>query len=318
MNYIKLLTGFFEKVDTDNRLNPTHISMYMAIFQFWNINHFRNPISISRNQVMRVSKICSNATYHKCIKELNEYGYLEYFPSFNPYKGSLVNLFNLGSDDEEISLEKEAILPENLLLFDPKNEPVFDEKKEDNLTKIQTSSSVDNPVIHTKNQTGSSSFNPTKIDIGTVQALVPSINVINVIKENIYNIENEILKIEIPKKKNSELEEKKEKSCAKKESEKTTQKAPLGVGVKASVIPTLQEVQEYFILKKVAAIEAEKFFNYYESTGWLVGGKTKMRNWNAASRNWMLNVQSYNHEKQTLQVPNHLHVSKNKNYNEPL
>ncbi len=354
MNYIKLLTGFFEKVDTDNRLNPTHISMYMAIFQFWNINHFQNPISICRNQVMRVSKICSNATYHKCIKELNEYGYLEYFPSFNPYKGSLVHLFNLGSDEEEISLEKEDILPENLLLFDPQNEPVFDDKKEGNLTKIQTSTSVDNPVIHTKNQTGSSSSNPTKIDIGTVQALVPSINVINVIKENIYNIENEILKIEIPKKNISESSEKKEKSCAKKEpqnnskkapsgvgvkapagvgeiapeldgkvgKEKEFQKAPLGVGVKAPSavggIPTLQEVLEYFILKKVAAIEGEKFFNYYESTGWLVGGKTKMKNWNAASRNWMLNVQSYNHEKQTLQVPNHLHVSKNKNYNEPL
>ena len=90
--------------------------------------------------------------------------------------------------------------------------------------------------------------------------------------------------------------------------------SPAGVGG----IPTLQEVLEYFILKKVAAIEGEKFFNYYESTGWLVGGKSKMKNWNAASRNWMLNVQSYNHEKQTLQVPNHLHVSKNKNYTEPL
>ena len=216
------------------------------------------------------------------------------------------------------------------MLFDPQNEPVFDDTKEDNLTKIQTSTSVDNPVIHTKNQTGCDSLNPTKIDIGTVQALVPSINVINVIKENIYNKENEILKIEIPKKNNVDSEEKKEKSCAKKEHQNNSKKAPSGVGVKVlpdlgvkapskgGSIPTLQEVQEYFILKKVAAIEGEKFFNYYESTGWLVGGKTKMKNWNAASRNWMLNVQGYNHEKQTLQETNNLNVSKNKNYNEPL
>ncbi len=176
---------------------------------------------------MRVSKICSNATYHKCIKELNEYGYLEYFPSFNPYKGSLVNLFNLGSDEEEISLEKEDILLENSLLFDTQNEPVFDDKKEDNLTKIQTSTSVDNPVIHTKNQTGCDSSNPTKIDIGTVQALVPSINVI---KENIYNIENEILKIEIPKKNIPESSEKKKKIAPKKKPKKSSKKPLQGLG----------------------------------------------------------------------------------------
>jgi len=344
VNYIKLLTGFFEKVDADNRLNPTHISMYMAIFQFWNINHFQNPISISRNQVMRVSKICSNATYHKCIKELNDYGYLEYFPSFNPYKGSLVHLFNLGSNEEELPQENEAILPENLLLFDPQNEPVFDAKKEDNPTKIQTSTSVDNPVIHTKNQTGSSSFNPTKIGIGTVQALVPSINVINVIKEYKYLKEKEILKTEIPKKNIPESEEKKEKSCAKKETQNSSQKgsreveekgtpidvknvaavevqnAPSGVGVRLGLgVPTLEVVQAFFILKKYAPIEAEKFFNYFESVGWLVGGKAKMKDWNAAARNWVLNAKGYcPPPKYNASLPSNLQTIKNKNYNEPL
>ena len=338
MNYIKLLAGFFEMIAKDDRLNPTHVSMYMAIFQFWNINHFQNPISISRNQVMLVSKISSTATYHKCMKELNEYGYLEYLPSFNPYKGSLVRLFNLALEVDDLLLGKKSKYGENLSLFDLKNEPIIDVKNEQDNTKIQSGDSVDKVVIHTKNQTGYSDFNPTKIDTGTKQALVPSINVINVIKENIYNIENEILKIEIPKKNNAVSEEKKEKSCAKKDKEKEFQKAPPDLGVKApeldgiidkennskkalakaSVIPTLQEVLEYFILKKVAAIEAEKFFNYYESTGWLVGGKTKMKNWYAASRNWMLNVQGFNHEKQTLQEANNLNVSKNKNYNEPL
>jgi len=287
---------------------------------------------------------------------------IEYLPSFNPYKGSLVRLFNLTLEEEDLLPKKKSKYGENLSLFNLKNEPIIDDKSEQDYTKIQSGDSVDNLVIHTKNQTGYSDFNPTKIDIGTKQALVPSINVINVIKENIYNKENEILKIEIHKKNNVDSEEKKEKSCAKKETqnnskkapsgggvkapelnrvkvpnedgiidkEKDFQKAPPGVGVKktagdgkktlakASGIPTLQEVLEYFILKKVAAIEAEKFFNYYESTGWLVGGKSKMKNWNAASRNWMLNVQGYNHEKQTLLEANNLTVSKNKNYNEPL
>jgi hypothetical protein len=55
MNYIKHLTGFFEKVAIDKTLNPTHVSLYVALFQFWNCNRFKNPISISRDEVMRIS-----------------------------------------------------------------------------------------------------------------------------------------------------------------------------------------------------------------------------------------------------------------------
>ncbi|WP_233788930.1 hypothetical protein [Chryseobacterium scophthalmum] len=68
INYIKHLTGFYEKVAQDNTLNPTHISLYLGLFQFWNFNRFRNPFSISRDELMRISKIHSKATYHKCLK----------------------------------------------------------------------------------------------------------------------------------------------------------------------------------------------------------------------------------------------------------
>ena len=99
MNYIFHLTGFYDKIQEDNRLNPTHISLYLALFQFWNLNRFRNPISISRNEMMKLSKISAFGTYHKCIKELQEFGYIEYIPSFNPYKGSLVNLFSFDNSE---------------------------------------------------------------------------------------------------------------------------------------------------------------------------------------------------------------------------
>ncbi|WP_341966235.1 hypothetical protein [Flavobacterium psychrophilum] len=94
MNYIKHLTGFFEKIVSDHSLNPTHISLYISLFQCWNTNRFQNPISITRDEVMRISKICSRATYHKCIRELHEKGYIKYEPSYNPFRGSLVYLFN--------------------------------------------------------------------------------------------------------------------------------------------------------------------------------------------------------------------------------
>ncbi len=101
MNYIRHLTGFFLKVSEDSRLNPTHISLYMAIFQFWNIERFRNPVSISRQELMRISKICAKATYHKCIKDLHNFGYIRYQPSYNPFKGSLVHLFDFQTGSEQ-------------------------------------------------------------------------------------------------------------------------------------------------------------------------------------------------------------------------
>lgn len=98
MNYFKHLSVFFDRILLDDSLNPTHISLYIALFQFWNSNRFQNPISISRDEVMRVSKICSKATYHKCMRELNEKEYLKYEPSFNPYRGSMVVLFNFSEE----------------------------------------------------------------------------------------------------------------------------------------------------------------------------------------------------------------------------
>jgi len=38
---------------------------------------------------MLLSKIASFATYHKCMKELDSYGYLSYSPSYKP-SGSLI------------------------------------------------------------------------------------------------------------------------------------------------------------------------------------------------------------------------------------
>jgi hypothetical protein len=106
MNYIKHLSGFFDRIIQDRNLNPTHVSLYIALFQFWNVNRFQNPISITRNEVMRISKIYSKATYHKCIRELNEKGYIKYEPSFNPFKGSMVILFNFSEDPKPVKKQK--------------------------------------------------------------------------------------------------------------------------------------------------------------------------------------------------------------------
>ncbi len=51
-----------------------------------------NPIYISRKKVMYFAHINSIVTYHKCIKELQAFGYIHYNPSYHPGLGSRVHL----------------------------------------------------------------------------------------------------------------------------------------------------------------------------------------------------------------------------------
>ena len=81
--------------------------------------------------------------------------------------------------------------------------------------------------------------------------------------------------------------------------------------------PSLKEAILFFKEKNKTDLEAEKFFNHYESNGWLVGGKSKMKNWQAAARNWMLNSEKFQSQKKQL-TPGNLNVNQNKDYSVPL
>jgi len=78
------LMEFYSSIMADNRINARHISLYMALFECWNENYFKNPVNFTRHTIMPIAKISGIATYHKCIKELHEYGYINYIPSFHP------------------------------------------------------------------------------------------------------------------------------------------------------------------------------------------------------------------------------------------
>lgn len=84
MERVKELTSFYDAIKNDNRISTTHISLYMALFQLYNLNQFYNPVNITRASLMDTAKISGLATYHKCIKDLHEFGYIQYIPSFNP------------------------------------------------------------------------------------------------------------------------------------------------------------------------------------------------------------------------------------------
>lgn len=265
MNYILQLSGFFQKVAADNRLNPTHVSLYMAIFQFWNSGRFQNPVSISRQELMRISKISAKATYHKCIKDLHTYGYIQYLPSFNPFKGSLVYLFDLQSS------AKLVVAPDR-----------------------------------------------TNIETSIEQALVPYINKENLLNTNIENESTQskndiVLKVSKNRVKVVEVN-----------GERVQQKTKAGKSKSGVLItpPDIATVQSYFLEQKSTEIEAEKFYNYFQSNGWKVGGRAPMQDWQAAVRNWVLNAPAFAKTQKVVTTeqptPGQLSTTSSKNYAEPL
>lgn len=94
---------------------------------------------------------------------------------------------------------------------------------------------------------------------------------------------------------------------------------PYSTGVNIQFIkPALSEIKMYFEEKDFLPEEAEKFFNHYESNGWLVGGKSKMKNWQAAARNWMINSKKFQNVIAGEAKQSHLSATTNKSYQEKL
>jgi hypothetical protein len=83
-------TRWLRRMAKDQRLLASHISLYTALFICWQRQGFIQPFAVCRKELMGFSKIASIATYHKCIKELDEYGYIRYQPSCHPKLGSQI------------------------------------------------------------------------------------------------------------------------------------------------------------------------------------------------------------------------------------
>ena len=92
------VNDFFTAIADDVRISTTHISLYMALLKLWNESGGSNPIRVFSRAVMPICKISGIATYHKCIRELHDYGYIKYTPSFYRFSGSMVFLIGLKSD----------------------------------------------------------------------------------------------------------------------------------------------------------------------------------------------------------------------------
>jgi len=217
MNFIVHLKNWMKKLEEDDRLTPYHVSLYLALFRAWNIQRFRNPVSVCREEVMTIAKIGSAKTYLKCMRNLHEWGYIQYQPSFNPLRGSKVSLYS----------------------FDHGGEQGHEQGY------VQGTGSGDNKVMP------------------------PLLNSIN--KSNKVNGE--------------------------------------------SIPPPQVKVIEFFLLKASGKAEALKFFHYYQSNGWQVGGRAPMKNWKAAAEKWILSSSNF---RSNGKQPANFTTATGKDYSEPL
>jgi hypothetical protein len=86
-------SAFYKRIRDDNRISPTHISLYFAIIDEGG-PLAGIPFFLRREVIMDKAKINSRVTYNKCLRELHDYGYVDYLPSFMAGR-SMVSLIAL-------------------------------------------------------------------------------------------------------------------------------------------------------------------------------------------------------------------------------
>lgn len=288
VNYIGHLTAFYERISEDDRLHSSHVSLYNALFQFWNQNRFENPISISRTDVMRIAKIGSKNTYTKCLKELHEWKYIDYKPSNNPLKGSLIYLPNFGNSSG--STTGSTTGSGSGSGGGSTGGTLYKHNKHYKQDKHNKHNKQDRGELHSPTQS-----QPKKNE---ENLFFDEHNQSNYPSENLHrrrqpqseseNRQSPNLKSLIPKSPNKKF-----------------------------TPPTLQEAKDYFHENKSSYQNAEIFFNHFVANGWKVGGKAPMKNWKAAARNWIIRSEQYEYQRMS-PAQQRLHVTEHKDYSEPL
>jgi hypothetical protein len=299
VNYIHHMENTMVKFGNDQRISPWHISMYLSLFQIWNSTRFKKEISIRRDELMSLSKIGSTNTYSKCLKQLNDWGYLKYHPSKSRFIASKVHMYRFDTTRDtspdttrdtscdtscDTTCDTTSVHLVRPFLNNTKHIVNYNKQKENNnkLYKTKEGEEKKSSPHPSQNKNDESSFR----------------------KDELHS----------PKKASKNDLQSSDSSKSKKPS-KGNLKSPSSK--KKFVPPELQNVKTFFHENKSSYQVAEMFFNHFESNGWKVGGKAPMKNWNAAAKNWIMRDEKYQAQNRS-PAQQRLHVNENKDYSEPL
>jgi hypothetical protein len=81
------LSRFFAAKAQAPRISNRNISVYTALLHLWQEQLPDQPVQLFRYQIMRLAKISGNAAYFKTMRELDQYGYIKYVPSYKRNQG---------------------------------------------------------------------------------------------------------------------------------------------------------------------------------------------------------------------------------------
>ncbi|MBG9378425.1 hypothetical protein I5907_19465 [Panacibacter sp. DH6] len=91
MDVGNMIRDFMELIQEDPRIRPSHISLFLALVNYIKCQQGNMPVVIFKREIIKQAKV-SAATFHRCINELNKYGYIKYLPSCNAVAGNLVSI----------------------------------------------------------------------------------------------------------------------------------------------------------------------------------------------------------------------------------
>jgi hypothetical protein len=86
----EILQGFFRTIGNDPRIGASHISLYCALYQQAVRQDAVVSVFFIKPDIMKAAKISGLATFHRRIRELHDYGYIHYNPSYYHRKKSSV------------------------------------------------------------------------------------------------------------------------------------------------------------------------------------------------------------------------------------
>ena len=346
MNPLRLIDEFLQRAAIDERLTPLHISLWVSIFHRWHAAGAQHPIRVTRLYLMQAGKIGSKKTYHRCIQELRNYGYILYQGSNHPIEGSIINLFHTPPPIDPTCIENDTTSHLVTCIESGTTSHLVTCTENDTSSKSDTTKS---PKSYQKWYNLNSQVVPLMVQVNPKTP--PKDNhptdesMENKTKENsLRNRNTGYNPIDVPPNFCSKKEQK-GSSTKSDTTKKTNEKSPIynnnildiynieNIGeVVPKVIqvpevvpkvvplqpPELSQVTAFFSAQNRPKIEAEKFFNYYQSNGWRVG-KNPMKNWQAAARNWMLNMNQFTPPTGTSSpIPGILQAPPIKDYSEPL
>ncbi len=83
----------------DSRLTIWHLALLHAIVLLAYNQNEEQIVRVSRSKLMQVSHIDTISTYHRYFKQLEEFGYIIYYPSYHPgYRSTVeINLKTISS-----------------------------------------------------------------------------------------------------------------------------------------------------------------------------------------------------------------------------